>query len=174
MRAGKVWGQTEKIKANGVLELHRIEATAGSRCSMHKHEHKWNGFYVEAGLLKIITRKNDYDLVDETILGPGDYTEVPPGEFHRFEALEDTVAFELYWAAELKHNDIEREDVGRTTTEQNTSSEKGCHTCDSSSYYSGPPHYSRYAAMAEERPEKSTSGFIEAVCQSAGRAVFGG
>ena len=34
-----------------------------------------------------------------------------PGEYHQFEAVEDTVAFELYWA-EFDHEDIERETVG--------------------------------------------------------------
>ena len=28
--------------------------------------------------------KNDYDLVDETILGPGDFTQVKPNEYHQF------------------------------------------------------------------------------------------
>jgi hypothetical protein len=27
MKAGKIWGQTELIHANGVLEFHRIEFT---------------------------------------------------------------------------------------------------------------------------------------------------
>ena len=55
--------------------------------------------------------KNNYDLVDEPVLNAGDYTKVAPGEYHQFEALEDTVAFELYWA-EFDHTDIERETVG--------------------------------------------------------------
>ena len=29
MKAGKVWGVTELLEANGVLEFHRIEANAG-------------------------------------------------------------------------------------------------------------------------------------------------
>ena len=49
MKAGKVWGQTELIHANGVLEFHRIEYKAGKQCSEHLHEFKWNGFYVESG-----------------------------------------------------------------------------------------------------------------------------
>lgn len=111
MIAGKVWGSTQQIVANGVLELHRIVATAGSRCSMHRHKHKWNGFVVESGLLRIVVRKEGYNLIDTTILKAGDYTQVAPGEFHRFEALEDTVAYEIYWA-QFDHDDIEREDVG--------------------------------------------------------------
>ena len=29
MKAGKIWGQTELIHANGVLEFHRIEFKGG-------------------------------------------------------------------------------------------------------------------------------------------------
>lgn len=111
MKAGKVWGQTQLLEANGVLEFHRIQAQAGGVCSKHKHRYKWNGFYVESGALLIRVWKNNYDLVDEVVLRNGEYTKVPPGEYHQFEALEDTVAFELYWA-EFDHNDIERQDVG--------------------------------------------------------------
>ena len=48
---------------------------------------------------------------DETILEAGQYTKVAPGEYHQFEAIEDCVAFELYWA-EFDHDDIARETVG--------------------------------------------------------------
>ena len=48
---------------------------------------------------------------DETILGPGEYNAVEPGYYHQFEALEDGLAFEIYWA-EFNHNDIEREYSG--------------------------------------------------------------
>jgi len=112
IKSGKVWGMTELVHANAVVEFHRIEANEGAFCSKHKHSHKWNGFFVESGSLKIKVWKTNYDLVDETILGPGDFTAVAPGEFHQFEALVDTVAFELYLAAELDHNDIQRETVG--------------------------------------------------------------
>jgi mannose-6-phosphate isomerase-like protein (cupin superfamily) len=111
MKAGKVWGVTELLEANGVLEFHRIEAKAGGVCSKHKHKYKWNGFFVESGKMIIRVWKNSYDLVDETLLEAGQYTKVAPGEYHQFEAVEDCVAFELYWA-EFDHNDIERESVG--------------------------------------------------------------
>ena len=111
MKAGKIWGQTELIHANGVLEFHRIDFKAGGVCSKHKHQFKWNGFYVVSGKMKIKIWQQDYDLVDETILGPGDFTRVKPGLMHSFEGMEDGVAFELYWA-EFNHNDIHRESVG--------------------------------------------------------------
>ena len=71
MKAGKIWGQTELIHANGVLEFHRIEYKAGIKCSEHEHQFKWNGFFVESGKMLIRVWQNDYDLVDETILNPG-------------------------------------------------------------------------------------------------------
>ena len=111
MISGKIWGQTELIHANGVLEFHRIEAKKGGVCSKHKHKYKWNGFFVESGKLLIRVWKNDYKLTDETILNAGDFTQIKPGEFHQFEALEDSIAFELYWA-EFDHDDIERQSVG--------------------------------------------------------------
>ena len=37
MKAGKIWGQTELIHANGVLEFHRIEYKKDVACSVHKH-----------------------------------------------------------------------------------------------------------------------------------------
>lgn len=111
MIAGKVWGTTELVERNGVLEFHRIETKAGGVCSKHMHEYKWNGFFVESGKLLIRVWQNDYDLIDETILGPGEYTKVKPGVQHQFECLEDAVAYELYWA-EFPEKDIVRETVG--------------------------------------------------------------
>ena len=111
MKAGKIWGQTELIHANGVLEFHRIEYKKNVACSKHKHEFKWNGFFVESGKMKVLVWQKDYDLVDETIACTGDLSIVKPGKFHEFEALENTIAYEIYWV-ELDHNDIERETVG--------------------------------------------------------------
>ena len=106
MKAGKIWGQTELIHANGVLE-----------CSEHAHEYKWNGFFVESGKMIVRVWQDDQGLVDETILEAGDFTQVKPGKIHQFEGLEDGVAFELYWA-EFNHDDIVRRTSGSSVTEQ--------------------------------------------------------
>lgn len=111
-KSGKIWGQTELIHANGVLEFHRIEYRAGYKCSEHWHKTKWNGFFVESGRMLVRVWQDDQDgLVDETVLEAGDFTQVKPGKVHQFEGLEDGVAFELYWA-EFDHNDIERRTIG--------------------------------------------------------------
>ena len=48
MKQGKIWGQTELIHANGVLEFHRIDFKKNVQCSKHKHKYKWNGFFIES------------------------------------------------------------------------------------------------------------------------------
>ncbi len=111
MRAGKIWGTTQLIEANNALEFHRIEMVKGGVCSKHKHEFKWNGFYVQEGSMIIRIWQNDYDLVDETLLQAGEYTKVKPGLYHQFECVESGIAYELYWA-EFNHDDIVRETVG--------------------------------------------------------------
>jgi mannose-6-phosphate isomerase-like protein (cupin superfamily) len=110
-KQGKIWGNTELVCSNGVLEFHRIEFLKGGVCSKHKHEFKWNGFFVEKGRMIVRVWQQDYDLIDETILNSGDFTTVKPGLYHQFEGVENGVAFELYWA-EFNHNDIIRESCG--------------------------------------------------------------
>jgi mannose-6-phosphate isomerase-like protein (cupin superfamily) len=112
MKSGKIWGQTELIHANSVFEFHRIEYKKGYACSEHKHDFKWNGFFVESGKMLVRVWQEDQGLVDETVLKAGDFTQVRPGKFHQFEGLEDGVAFELYWA-EFDHSDIVRRTSGQ-------------------------------------------------------------
>lgn len=109
--SGKIWGTTQPIIQNSMFEIHRITVKSEGYCSKHLHKHKFNSFWVESGRLEVTVWKSDYDLVDVTILKFHEQTIVPPGEYHRFKALEPTVAYECYWT-ELLHNDIVREDHG--------------------------------------------------------------
>jgi quercetin dioxygenase-like cupin family protein len=108
---GKIWGKTQEIFKNSNFELHRIEAKKGGFSSIHKHAYKFNAFYVEKGSIKITIYENDYDLIDETLISTGELSIVKPGNFHKFEALEDTICYEIYWV-ELNFDDIERKNVG--------------------------------------------------------------
>ena len=110
-KQGKVWGETQPLFNKNNVEIHRIDINSGGYCSKHKHEFKYNCFYVEKGRLKITAWKDDYDLIDVTILESGQATTVPPGEYHTFTALDDTVCYEIYWV-ELSSKDIVREDHG--------------------------------------------------------------
>lgn len=108
---GKVWGSTAKIFGGNNISIHRIETNKGGFCSKHKHEHKFNKFFVESGTLLVRTWKNDYALTDETIIEAGQSTVVKPGEYHQFESITDCVVYEIYWT-QLDEDDIVRENVG--------------------------------------------------------------
>ncbi len=108
---GKIWGKTQEIFKNSNFELHRIAAKKGGFSSVHKHTCKFNAFYVEKGSMKITVYENDYDLIDESIISTNEMTIVKPGKYHMFEALEDTVCYEIYWV-ELNYQDIVRKGVG--------------------------------------------------------------
>ena len=108
---GKIWGLTQQLFLKNNVEIHRIEVNKGGFCSKHKHDNKYNAFFIEKGSLKISIWKNDYDLKDETIIVSKQMSVVKPKEYHMFEALEETVAYEIYWS-ELLSNDIIRENCG--------------------------------------------------------------
>ncbi len=111
MLSGKIWGNTRIVFQSPVFEVHRIEIVKGGFCSKHCHLSKFNAFYIEHGELEITVWKNEYDLVDITKLKALERMTVSPGEYHQFKALDDCIAYELYWA-ELDHSDIVREDHG--------------------------------------------------------------
>ena len=112
MKRGKAWGATQILLQRPTIEMHRMTIAPNTRCSMHKHNHKWNAFLCLSGELTIVVRKNDYNLTDKTVLKPGEMMEVAPGEFHRFESGEQPVdALELYYLEPLS-DDIVREDCG--------------------------------------------------------------
>ena len=112
MIQGKIWGSTETLLVTPYIEVHRIHITPGMQCSMHKHEYKWNAFYVIEGELEIHTDKNDYDLTDITVLKSGDFTTVKPGEYHKFVSTDsDVEALEIYYPQGISE-DIIRKTVG--------------------------------------------------------------
>jgi mannose-6-phosphate isomerase-like protein (cupin superfamily) len=108
-KTGKVWGWTKPILQTQTVEVQHLSVKAGWRCSDHYHGHKHNRFYVVAGRLKVVTQKAG--LADEVVLGPGEMTDVLPGDEHRFEAETDCELVELYWVT-LDPDDIVRRTQG--------------------------------------------------------------
>jgi len=109
--AGKVWGHTKEIIKGSAFEVHRIEINKGGFCSLHKHNHKNNAFFVESGIVEVEVHKNDYDLVDKTKLIVGEMVIVKAGENHRFKGIEDSIVYEIYWLDDI-NDDIVRIEVG--------------------------------------------------------------
>lgn len=113
-RQGKVWGSTKCLYDANNVEIHEVFIQKDGYCSRHSHTHKANQFYVMSGKLKVIIWKdygNGNQLEDVTVMGPGELCIVPPGDDHRFIALEDTHALEIY-DVRLDRADIKRVDHG--------------------------------------------------------------
>lgn len=110
MIKGKVWGNTEELLVTPLIEIHRINIAPHSQCSTHKHEHKWNMFYVVTGTIDIVVEKNDYNLTDVTHLYDDEYTSVKPNEFHRFENNSDDWAqvLEIYYLEPITEDIVRR------------------------------------------------------------------
>lgn len=109
MKSGKIWGHSEELVKNPFCEVHAISINPWSKCSEHKHEHKYNLFYVTLGELIIRTWKNDYSLVDETLLQPGQCAVVKPGEYHQFETRDQSCeAVEVYYPEGISDDIIRR------------------------------------------------------------------
>jgi len=106
----KFWGTTQCIYVGPLSETHYLKINNGGFCSEHEHEHKWNRFFLISGSLKVIIYRDDGE--DVTILGPGQFTDVPPGVFHKFEALDACECLEVYWVDQLQSGDIQRRTVG--------------------------------------------------------------
>jgi mannose-6-phosphate isomerase-like protein (cupin superfamily) len=112
-KSGKIWGETFPLFCNIFVEFSRVFIKPHHHCSLHRHKHKSNLFYVISGKLVIEVHKNDYELVDVTTLEPGDLCTVKPGEFHVFRSLDEPVeALELYYPEPLSPDDIERRNCG--------------------------------------------------------------
>lgn len=115
---GKIWGNTNTIFNKNNVEIARIEIVKGGYCSKHLHEFKFNAFFLEKGKLKVTIFRSDsgQEIQDVTILSPGDITYVEPGLLHFFEAIEECIAYEIYWC-ELQGIDIVRKSVGGVKSE---------------------------------------------------------
>jgi quercetin dioxygenase-like cupin family protein len=110
-KAGKFWGSTSPLFNKNNVEIHRLEGVKGGYSSKHKHDAKYNMFFVESGAIKIVTWKDKSGLPDSTTLQKGDTCIVPPGLYHKFIVEEPCVAYEVYWV-ELNPHDIVRADKG--------------------------------------------------------------
>lgn len=111
MKQGKAWGETEEIFVNEVVSVNYLRIRKGGYCSEHRHAKKINIFFVVSGRLQIDIWRERVGMVDSTIIGSGERTEVPPGVWHRFEAIEDTECLEIYFV-NLSADDIERRTQG--------------------------------------------------------------
>lgn len=111
---GKCWGLTQSIFCLNGVDVNRLISLARGYCSEHRHACKFSRFFVLRGKMKVTIFSGE--ITDEIILTNGMCTDVPPGVWHKFEALEDSDTIEIYWVA-LNNDDIERRTTGGISAE---------------------------------------------------------
>lgn len=110
-KEGKIWGSNLLLFHNDNIQINQIYIKKGGRCSKHFHKTKHNIFFVQTGKL-LVEKWNESGLVDSTILISEQMTEIPPTIYHRFTALEETSALEIYHSDTVDEFDIIRSDEG--------------------------------------------------------------
>ena len=110
MKQSKKWGDVRRVFKSGTVSVHHLKIKKGGFCSEHRHRFKSNLFFVVSGNLKLIIW-NESGTRDETVIWPGESSEIPPGVYHKFEALTDVECMEIY-EAKLRGEDIERKTEG--------------------------------------------------------------
>lgn len=127
----KVWGHVHHIFACPQASVSYLAVQAGTRCSIHYHEDRFNQFYVLAGRIVIEVWDDLLDPVDFTadmvekpdkriVLDAGRsfagrLAAVGPKRLHRFRVLASGNLIETYWALPYKsvrYDDIRRFDEG--------------------------------------------------------------
>ncbi len=110
LRQGKNWGYTTEFFRNAIVSAHHLEVNKGGFCSEHRHQHKFNLFYVISGKLEVTIWRSP-QTKDVTIIEAGQATAVSPGDYHMFRGLEKTEAIEVYQVL-LIGEDIDRRTKG--------------------------------------------------------------
>lgn len=131
---GKIWGQTALLLKTPFVEIHYIIIKPNCRCSLHLHTVKNNSFYICEGSLTIEVHKNSYALVDCTRLTKGQFTNVSPGEYHRFVSGPDGAeVLEIYHPEPLSE-DIVRKDHGGVVEQDGPDTRRGSESTGSYRY----------------------------------------
>ena len=103
-----IWAHTDRY----VGKLLVVET--GKRLSLQLHREKDESIYIAAGKIRLHLENDDGEITARE-MGPGDYSRVPAGRRHRYEAIERAEILEVS-TPEL--NDVVRfeDDFGRVKT----------------------------------------------------------
>lgn len=102
----KPWGLQVRLVRDGVVAIDKIIVRKDGQSSMHRHHRKDNLFVVVAGELLLSDKSGPV-----ARLKVGSTHVFPRGWWHRFTALTDVVAYELYTSTDGKT--IDDEDIER-------------------------------------------------------------
>ena len=105
-RTYKTWGEKENIFQNDLCEVSILHLLPNQRCSYHRHQTKWNLFYVIEGAVFI---KTEWGVA---LIEKGQIFTTRPMEWHEFETAEGTSILLEVMYTEYDAEDIERKILG--------------------------------------------------------------
>lgn len=105
-RTYKTWGEKWNIFSNDLCEVSILYLKPRQRCSWHRHQTKFNLFFVIKGLIAVKTEDGASEVL------PGQIFTTRPGEMHEFQTRQlDSILIEIMYVR-YDPEDIEREQVG--------------------------------------------------------------
>ena len=105
-RTHGTWGDKLNVFRNDLCEVSILDLVPQQRCSWHRHNAKYNLFYVLEGELFIKTDKGI------SRLKKGGFFTTRPGEYHEFQtALQSAQIMEIMYV-KYDPEDIQRETLG--------------------------------------------------------------
>lgn len=106
----KIWGSVKHL-FDGPVAMSSLQVEAGSFCSLHRHLHRWNHFFVISGEITIVLYNGDMTVSRRVVLKAHQSYTVKPGMLHKFEVGESGRVVEVYWTEDghsASIDDIER------------------------------------------------------------------
>lgn len=108
-RTHKTWGDRWNIWRNDTAEVSVLDLKANRRCSWHRHQAKYNLFFVLEGMLFIKTEDGEDGLAK---VKPGQVFTTRPGEYHEFQTHQLPAKIIEVMYVKYEPGDIEREKLG--------------------------------------------------------------
>jgi len=105
-RTYKTWGEKHNFFQNDLCEVSYLELQPQQRCSWHKHQEKYNLFFVVAGTLYI---KTEWGVAE---VKQGGIFTTRPNEYHEFQTHEQPCSVVEVMYVKYNPEDIEREVIG--------------------------------------------------------------
>ena len=111
-RSNKTWGEKWSLFQNDLCEVSILDLNPNQRCSWHRHQAKYNQFFVLEGEVWIKT------IDGLSHVGRHQIFTTRPGEWHEFQTHENPALIQEIMYVQYSAEDIERESVGGPLTRE--------------------------------------------------------
>lgn len=105
-RTHKSWGEKWNVFLNDTCEVSILYLNPNQRCSFHKHQSKFNQFFVIEGTLFIQTKEGLAEVKTNQVFT------TRPGEMHEFQTHTEKAVIQEIMYVKYEPEDIQRETIG--------------------------------------------------------------